>query len=141
MTILRSSTFGSETLTTTFPDTCTIFISPKQSRAKSQRTVVVVYMESDNTEETIVEQQEATTTALTDPQYTKNKADVVSVIERSEEVNVQRQKLKATTLETHDTTTQNTHAESKRIGVKIKNVPNKKVADSKSKKIAVTVFI
>ena len=61
-------------------------------------------MESDNTEETIVEQQEATTTALTDPQYTKNKTDAVSVTERSEEVNVQRQKLKATTLETHDTT-------------------------------------
>ena len=102
---------------------------------------MVVYMESDNTEETIVEQQEANTTALTDPQYTKNKTDVVSVIERSEEVNVQRQKLKATTLETHDTTTQNTHAESKRIGVKTRTVPNKEVADSKSKKIAVTVFI
>jgi hypothetical protein len=134
-------TFGSETLTTTFPDTCTIVISPKKSRAKSKRTVVVVYMESDNTEETTVEQQEANTTALTNPQYTKNKTDVVSVIERSEEVNVQRQKLKATTLETHDTTTQNTHAESKRIGVKIKTAPNKKVADSESKKIAVTVFI
>ena len=65
----------------------------------------------------------------------------MSVIERSEEVNVQRQKLKATTLETHDTTTQNTHAKSKKIDVKIKNAPNKKVADSKSKKIAVTVFI
>jgi hypothetical protein len=102
---------------------------------------MVVYMESDNTEETIVEQQEANTTALTDPQYTKNKTDVVSVIERSEEVNVQRQKLKATTLETHDTTTQNTHAKSKKIDVKIKNAPNKKVADSKSKKVAVTVFI
>ena len=95
MTILRSSTFGSETLTTTFLDTCTIVISPKNSRAKSQRIAVEVYMESDNTEETIVEQQEANTTALTDPQYTKNKTDVVSVIERSEEVNVQRQKLKA----------------------------------------------
>ena len=141
MTISRSLTFGSETLKTTFHDTCTIAISPKNSRAKSQRIAVEVYMESDNTEETIVEQQEANTTALTDPQYTKNKADVVSVIERSEKVNVQRQKLKATTLETHDTTTQNMHAESKKIGVKIKNVPNIKVADSKSKKVAVTVFI
>ena len=141
MTILRSSTFGSETLTTTFPNTCTIVISPKKSRAKSQRTVVVVYMESDNTEETIVEQQKSTTTALTNPQYTKNKTDVVSVIERSEEVNVKRQKPKATTFGTQETTTQNTHAESKKISVKIRTVPNKEVADSKSKKVAVTVFI
>ena len=51
-------------------------------------------MESDNTEETIVEQQEANTTALTDPQNTKIKADVVLVIEKSKELNVQRQKLK-----------------------------------------------
>ena len=54
---------------------------------------------------------------------------------------MQRQKLKTTTLKTDDTTTQNTHAESKKIDVKTKNEPNKKVVDSKSKKIAVTVFI
>ena len=54
---------------------------------------------------------------------------------------MQRQKLKTRTLETHNTTTQNTHSESKKIDVKTKNEPNKKVADSKSKKIAVTVFI
>jgi helix-turn-helix protein len=39
------------------------------------------------------------------------------------------------------TVSKNEHAESKKIDVKTKNKPNKKVADSKSKKIAVTVFI
>jgi hypothetical protein len=39
------------------------------------------------------------------------------------------------------TVSKNTHAESKKIDVKTKNKPNKKVVDSKSKKIAVTVFI
>jgi hypothetical protein len=139
----RSSTSGSGTLTTTFPDTCTVTIRSKNNRAKSKRIAVEVCMERANTEEIIVEQQEANTTALTDPQNTKNKADVVLVIDKSEELNVQRQKLKlkTTTIETHDTTTHNTHAESKKIDVKIKKAPNKKVADSKSKKIAETVFI
>jgi hypothetical protein len=131
----RSSTSGSETLTTTFPDTCTITIRSKNNRAKSQRIAVEVCMERANTEEIIVEQQEANTTALTNSQNTKNKADVVLVTDKSEELNVQRQKLKTTTLETPDTATQNTHAESKKIDVKIKNAPNKKVADSKSKKM------
>jgi hypothetical protein len=35
----------------------------------------------------------------------------------------------------------NTHAESKKTDMKTKNKPNKKVVDSKSKKIAITVFI
>jgi hypothetical protein len=70
-------------------------------------------MERADTEEIIVEQQETSTTALTGPQNIKTKANVVLVTEQSEELNVQRQKLKTTTLETHDTTTQNTHAESK----------------------------
>jgi hypothetical protein len=66
---------------------------------------------------------------------------VVLETEKSEELNVQRQKLKTNTLATDNTTTKNTHAESKKIDVKTKNKPNKKLADSKSKKIAVTVFI
>jgi hypothetical protein len=98
-------------------------------------------MERADIEEITVEQQEASTTALTGPQNIKNKANVVLATEKSEELNVQRQKLKTTTLETDDITTQNTHAESKQIDVKTKNKPNKKFADSKSKKIAVTVFI
>jgi hypothetical protein len=97
-------------------------------------------MERAETEEIIVEQQEASTTALIGPQNIKSKANVVLATDKSEELNMQRQKLKSTTLET-DTTTKNTHAESKKIDVKTKNKPNKKVADSKSKKIAVTVFI
>jgi hypothetical protein len=88
-----------------------------------------------------VEQQEAGTTALTGPQNIKNKANVVLATEKSEELNMQRQKLKTTTLKTDNTTTKNTHAESKKIDVKTKNKPDKKVADSKSKKIAVTVII
>jgi hypothetical protein len=39
------------------------------------------------------------------------------------------------------TVSENTHAESKKIDMKTKNKPNKRVKDSKSKKIAVTVFI
>jgi hypothetical protein len=52
------------------------------------------------TEEIIVEHQEAETTALTGPQDIKNKANVVLATEKSEELNVQRQKLKTTTLKT-----------------------------------------
>jgi hypothetical protein len=137
----RNSPIGSGTLTTTFPITCVITIKSKNIRAKSKRIAAEVCMERADTEEIIAEQQETSTTALTGPQNIKTKANVVLVTEQSEELNVQRQKLKTTTLETHDTTTQNTHAESKKIDVKTKNEPNKKVADSKSKKIAVTVFI
>jgi hypothetical protein len=52
-------------------------------------------------------------------------------------------KLKTTTLKTNIITTKNTHAESKRIAVKVsRNKHNEKfVVNSKSKKIAVKVFI
>ena len=62
--------------------------------------------------------------------------------EKSEEFNVQKQKLKTTTLKTNTTTTKNTHAEPKKIDVKGKNKHDEKiVVNSKSKKIAVKVFI
>jgi hypothetical protein len=137
----RSSTIGGRTLTTTFPNTCTFTISFKNNRAKSKKIAAEVCMVRAETEEIVVEQQEAGTTALTGPQNIKNKANVVLAKEKSEELNVQRQKLKTTTLETDNTNTENTHAQSKKIDVKTKNKPDKRVADSKSKKIAVTVFI
>jgi hypothetical protein len=137
----RSLTIEGRTLTTTFPDTCTTIIIFKNNRGKSKKLAVEVCMVRAETEEIAVEQQEAGTTALTGPKNIKNKAKVVLAKEKSVELNVQRQKLKTTTLETDNTTTKNMHAESKKIDVKTKNKPNKKVADSKSKKIAVTVFI
>ena len=55
---------------------------------------------------------------------------------------MQKQKLKTTTLKTNTTTTKNTHAEPKKIDVKGKNKHDEKiVVNSKSKKIAVKVFI
>jgi hypothetical protein len=56
---------------------------------------------------------------------------------------VQRQKLKTTTLKTNIIAIKNTHAESKKIAVKVsKNEHDEKfVVNSKSKKIAVKVFI
>ena len=68
---------------------------------------------------------------------------MVFVKEKSEEFDVQKQKLKTTTLKTNIITTKNTHAESKKITVKVsKNKYDEKfVVNSKSKKIDVKVFI
>ena len=68
---------------------------------------------------------------------------MVFVKEKSEEFDVQKQKLKTTTLKTNIITTKNTHAESKKITVKVsKNKYDEKfVVNSKSKKIAVQVFL
>jgi hypothetical protein len=55
---LRSSIIRSRTLTTIFPNTCTVISSSKNICAKSKRIVV--------------EQQESSATALTSPLYTKN---------------------------------------------------------------------
>jgi hypothetical protein len=118
---LRSLTIGGRTLTTTFPNTCTITIIFKNNRAKSKKLAVEVRMVRAETEEIVVEQQEAGTTALTGPKNIKNKANVVLAKEKSEELNVQRQKLKTTTLKTDTITTKNTHTESKKINVKTKN--------------------
>ena len=54
-----------------------------------------------------------------------------------------KQKLKTTTLETNIITTKYTHAESKKIAVKVskKEHDEKFVVNSNSKKIAVKVFI
>ena len=66
-TKLRRSTIGSRALTTTFPNTCTVAMSFKNNRIKSKRIAAEVYMVSAETEEFIVEQQEADATALTGP--------------------------------------------------------------------------
>ena len=73
---LRCSTIEGRTLTTTSPYTCTVTIGFKNNRAKSKRIDVEVYMVRAETEEFDVEQQEAGTTALTNPQNTKNDVDV-----------------------------------------------------------------
>ena len=95
------------------------------------------------TEEIAVEQQKAGNAALTATKDIKNKVDVVFVKEKSEELDVQKQKLKTTTLKTNIITTKNMHAESKKIAVKVsKNKHDEKfVVNSKSKQIAVKVFI
>ena len=60
----RGLTIGGRTLTTTFPNTCTITISFKNNRAKSKRIAMELCMGKVEIEEIIVEQQEAGTTAL-----------------------------------------------------------------------------
>ena len=71
------------------------------------------------TEEIAVEQQKAGNATLTATKDIKNKVDVVFLKEKSEELDVQKQKLKTTTLKTNIITTKNTHAESKKITVKV----------------------
>jgi hypothetical protein len=69
---LRSSITGSSTLTTTFPNTCTVTFGFKNICAKSKRIVVEVHTERAENEEFDLEQQKAGTTALTSPLYAKN---------------------------------------------------------------------
>jgi hypothetical protein len=54
---------------------CTVTISSKNNRAKYKRIAVEVYTVRVETEEFNVEQQEAGTTSLTNPQNTKNDVD------------------------------------------------------------------
>jgi hypothetical protein len=69
---LRSTITGSRTLTTIFPNTCTVTFSFENNRDKSKRIAVVVHMVRAENEEFDLEQQESSATALTSPQYTKN---------------------------------------------------------------------
>ena len=53
---LRSTITGSRTLTTTFPNTCTVTFSFKNNRDKSKRIAVVVYTVRAENEEFDLEQ-------------------------------------------------------------------------------------
>jgi autotransporter translocation and assembly factor TamB len=116
--------------------------SPPPRTTTSKKIPVKVYMVRAETEEIAVEQQKAGNTAITTHKDIKNKVDVVFAKEKSEELDMQKQKLKTTTLKTNIITTKNTHAKSKKIAVKVyKNKHDEKlVVNSKSKKIAVKVF-
>ena len=60
--------------------------------------------------------------ALTATKNIKNKVDVVVDTEKSEEINVEKQKLKKMTLETNTITTKFNHTESKKNAVKVSEI-------------------